>query len=365
MVGYPGGTPTGSVPGPTEREMLDDRRGQDRGDEGRGHQVDDRPVPGGSRARHRVHRRGRAEAKFNDRRRDRACTTSTRAARRTGSRAPRSAGRRRTRWPSLIIAELDRGRRQDGDQGRHHQGRDQRRRDHRLREGGAARPRPRRRSRRARRSRRTPTAARWAPTSSSSSTTKGVPPHRIIIGHCCGTSDHDYHMKIVARRLVHGLRPLRPRRDPPRRRARVVALEADQEAGDLADRRLARHGLVLAGRADRGPEAPGEMEKVWTPSHFTRRIVPRLLAGGATKEDIDKLLDREPAPLLRRGQAARGGVSQNAARSSATPAICLTNPKRPARISRAPSRKARSASRESAAADADPANADLAQLLDA
>jgi predicted metal-dependent phosphotriesterase family hydrolase len=34
-----------------------------------------------------------------------------------------------------------------------------------------------------------------------------------------------------------------------------------------------------------------EIEKVWTPSHFTKRIVPKLRAGGATAEDIDKLLD--------------------------------------------------------------------------
>jgi len=24
-----------------------------------------------------------------------------------------------------------------------------------------------------------------------------VPAHRIVIGHCCGSSDHDYHMKIA------------------------------------------------------------------------------------------------------------------------------------------------------------------------
>jgi phosphotriesterase-related protein len=37
-----------------------------------------------------------------------------------------------------------------------------------------------------------------------------------------------------------------------------------------------------------------EIEKVWTPSHFTKRIVPKLLEGGATKEDIDRLLVDNP-----------------------------------------------------------------------
>ncbi len=37
-----------------------------------------------------------------------------------------------------------------------------------------------------------------------------------------------------------------------------------------------------------------EIEKVWTPSHFTRRIVPRLLDGGATKDDVENLLVHNP-----------------------------------------------------------------------
>ena len=85
---------------------------------------------------------------------------------------------------------------------------------------------------------------------------QGRPPapdhHRPLLRHERSRLPHEDH----PRRLVHGLRPLRPRRDPPRQRARVVALEADQEGRDLADRGLARHGLVLEGRADRGPEAP-------------------------------------------------------------------------------------------------------------
>ena len=151
----------------------------------------------------------------------------------------------------LMIAELTDGVGKTRHQGGHHQGRDQRGRDHRLREDGARAPRPRPRSRRARRSRRTPTAARWAPTSSSILIEQGVPPHRIIIGHCVRHERPRLPHEDRARRLVPGLRPLRARHHPPRQRARVVAAEADQEGSGLADRRLARHRLVLARRADR------------------------------------------------------------------------------------------------------------------
>jgi len=36
------------------------------------------------------------------------------------------------------------------------------------------------------------------------------------------------------------------------------------------------------------------MQKVWNPSHFSTRIVPMLKDGGATDEQIDRLLVDNP-----------------------------------------------------------------------
>jgi phosphotriesterase-related protein len=36
------------------------------------------------------------------------------------------------------------------------------------------------------------------------------------------------------------------------------------------------------------------MEELWNPLHFTRRVAPMLLEGGATQEQIDTLLVDNP-----------------------------------------------------------------------
>ncbi len=121
----------------------------------------------------------------------------------------------------------------------------------------------------------------------------GVPAHRIIIGHCCGTSDHDYHMKIVRGGSYlgfdrFGLDIIHPDAE------RVTSLLKLIKKG-AGSRVVVSHDTVWCWRGEPiERKVLDEIEKVWTPSHFTKRIVPRLLAGGATQADIDTLLLENP-----------------------------------------------------------------------
>jgi phosphotriesterase-related protein len=121
----------------------------------------------------------------------------------------------------------------------------------------------------------------------------GVPAHRIIIGHCCGTSDHDYHMKIVRGGSYlgfdrFGLDIIHPDAE------RVTSLLKLIKKG-AGSRVVVSHDTVWCWRGEPiERKVLDEIEKVWTPSHFTKRIVPRLLAGGATQADVDTLLLENP-----------------------------------------------------------------------
>ena len=123
---------------------------------------------------------------------------------------------------------------------------------------------------------------------------KGVPPHRIIIGHCCGTSDHDYHMKIIRGGSYmgfdrFGLDVIHPDNERVSSLLKLIKKGATSQI-------VVSHDTVWCWKGEPIADLKllAEMEKVWTPSHFTRRIVPRLLAGGATKEDIDLLMIENP-----------------------------------------------------------------------
>ncbi len=124
-------------------------------------------------------------------------------------------------------------------------------------------------------------------------TEHGVAPHRIIVGHSCGTSDHAYHCKIVAGGSYlgfdrFGLDPIQPDDE------RVKALLALIRAGH-GDRVVVSHDSVWCWRGEPAPPAvQAALEATWNPSHFHTRIVPRLLEGGATQEQIDTLLVDNP-----------------------------------------------------------------------
>ena len=122
----------------------------------------------------------------------------------------------------------------------------------------------------------------------------GVPPHRIIIGHSCGSADHDYHMKIVRGGSYlgfdrFGLDMLQP--DAERIRALLRLLE--RGAGE---RVVVSHDSVWCWRGMPIPDPAifEAMAQVWNPTHFHTRVVPRLLEGGASQAQVDTLLVDNP-----------------------------------------------------------------------
>ncbi len=115
----------------------------------------------------------------------------------------------------------------------------------------------------------------------------GVPPHRVIIGHSCGTSDHDYHWQLVEGGTYLGFDRfgLEGSNSDENRTASLLQLI---ERG-AASRVVVSHDTVWCwlGKPLTSPEA-------WRPSHFSQDIVPALKAGGATDDHIDQLLVQNP-----------------------------------------------------------------------
>ncbi|WP_116365422.1 phosphotriesterase family protein [Parahaliea mediterranea] len=126
-------------------------------------------------------------------------------------------------------------------------------------------------------------------------TERGVPAHRIIIGHSCGSADHDYHMGILDGGSYlgfdrFGLDILVP--DSQRVDALVKLLKKNRE-----------HQIVVSHDGvwcTRGEPFPAELvasmdpDVLFDPTHFHRNIVPQLLAAGVSQRQIDTLLVDNP-----------------------------------------------------------------------
>ena len=121
----------------------------------------------------------------------------------------------------------------------------------------------------------------------------GVPAHRIIIGHSCGTSDHAYHMKIARGGSYlgfdrFGIEMLKPDAE------RVAALAKLIEAG-AGGHAVVSHDSVWCWRGQPfPPEIYAEATKVWNPSHFFERITPQLRDAGVSDAQIRQLLVDNP-----------------------------------------------------------------------
>jgi phosphotriesterase-related protein len=124
-------------------------------------------------------------------------------------------------------------------------------------------------------------------------TENGALAHRIVIGHSCGTADTDYHMKIARGGSYlgfdrFGLDVIQPDDE------RVAALHRLIESG-AGDRVVVSHDSVWCWRGQPFPPAVEEaMTQVWNPTHFSKRIIPRLKDRGVTDEQIDRLLVENP-----------------------------------------------------------------------
>jgi len=125
-------------------------------------------------------------------------------------------------------------------------------------------------------------------------TEAGVPAHRIVIGHSCGTDDHAYHLAIARGGSYlgfdrFGIEALQP--DEKRVASLLRLLRAGRGAQIVVS-----HDTVWCWRGEpiARPEAFAAMAKTWEPGHFLRRIVPRLKDGGASDDDVEQLLRENP-----------------------------------------------------------------------
>jgi phosphotriesterase-related protein len=126
-------------------------------------------------------------------------------------------------------------------------------------------------------------------------TSLGVPAHRIIVGHSCGTSNHDYHLAIARGGSYlgfdrFGLDLIHP--DAERTRSLLKLIQ--KGAGD---RVVVSHDSVWCWR---GTPIPPEITLGgagagrWHPLHFLRDVAPALKQGGASDAQVQALLVDNP-----------------------------------------------------------------------
>lgn len=124
-------------------------------------------------------------------------------------------------------------------------------------------------------------------------TEHGVPAHRIIIGHSCGTDDHDYHMKIARGGSYLGFDRFGIDMLFPDEK-RVASLVAMLQAG-AGDRIVVSHDSVWCWRGAPFPAALLEnASDAFDPTYFSRKIIPKLREAGIGDDQIDRLLIENP-----------------------------------------------------------------------
>jgi phosphotriesterase-related protein len=121
----------------------------------------------------------------------------------------------------------------------------------------------------------------------------GVPAHRVIIGHSCGTTDTGYHAGIAERGSYlgfdrFGIGALMPDVERVASLARLL----DRGAGD---RVVVSHDSVWCWRGEPFPAvAMGRLTDLFDPTRFDREIVPMLHDSGVTAEQVDALVVDNP-----------------------------------------------------------------------
>jgi phosphotriesterase-related protein len=121
----------------------------------------------------------------------------------------------------------------------------------------------------------------------------GVPAHRIVIGHSCGTSDSAYHTKIARNGSYlgfdrFGLDMLHPDDERVASVARLVREGFGRQIVVSHDSVWCWNGMPI-------PAAVQEqMGKIWNPTHFLSRIAPRLRDAGVSEAQVEALLLDNP-----------------------------------------------------------------------
>jgi phosphotriesterase-related protein len=124
-------------------------------------------------------------------------------------------------------------------------------------------------------------------------TAMGVPAHRIVVGHSCGSDCFDYHMKIAAGGSYLGFDRFGLEMVIPDR-TRVASLAKVIGAG-AGDRVVVSHDTVWCWLGTFLPEEKlPEMGINTDPLHFTNVITPQLLEAGVSQAQIDAMLTENP-----------------------------------------------------------------------
>lgn len=117
---------------------------------------------------------------------------------------------------------------------------------------------------------------------------QGIPAHRIIIGHSCGSPDKSYHRRIVDGGAYIGFD-----------RFGLEMIQSDDVRVDSMDT-LIRDGfaeqLIVShdcGFCQRGQAVP-DVDLHDNPMHFTRNVAPKLRARGITQAALDRILRDNP-----------------------------------------------------------------------
>ncbi len=122
---------------------------------------------------------------------------------------------------------------------------------------------------------------------------EGANPKNIMIGHMCGNTDYDYHVKTLDYGVNIGFDRFGVQGyvGTPSDEDRLVVLYKLLENG-YANKILLSHDTVnfFLGREVVWPDDLKEQLKNYHPTHIFENIIPELLAHGVTQETIDQML---------------------------------------------------------------------------
>ncbi|MBJ7356655.1 hypothetical protein [Nocardioides sp.] len=131
----------------------------------------------------------------------------------------------------------------------------------------------------------------------------GVDPGRLVIGHCGDSEDLDYLRELMDAGATIGMDRFGMEHVLPDERRVATVLALLQEG--YADRMVLSHDAAFFSRVTppswRAAHVPN-----WHMANLPRRVVPMLLAGGATEDQVRRMTVANPARLLAPALPAEG-----------------------------------------------------------